>query len=95
METRVYEHMWFTHDRPAPATSHFTVYNVLSLHAISLNSNPLQVVLRAPSDPGGVGMGRGWVGVSLEGVKRLIRAHTPGSWQRVSSHAGLHLDMVT
>ena len=35
METCVYEHVWFTHDRPAPATSHFTVYNVLSLHALT------------------------------------------------------------
>lgn len=58
MGTRVYEHVWFTHDRPAPATSQFTVYNVLSLHAISLNSKLLQVVVRARLTQGG-GRGEG------------------------------------
>ena len=87
METCVYEHVWFTHDRPAPATSHFTVYNVLSLHALT-QLQPAAGGFKGPICPRGVG-------VSLEGVKRLIRAHTPGGWQRVSSHAGLHLDMVT
>lgn len=55
----MYEHMWLTHDSPVPAASHFTVYNVFPLHALSLNSKLLQEVVRAPFDPGEWTWGRG------------------------------------